>query len=1334
MQVRFLRVPTVVTPPAVIIKSEDGLGGSHELGGRWNLTPLLCALAGPSSLLAHPDVSLKAGREQWETYQKHFAPSSANSTCALVTLLLEHKADVDVVALQVGAEGCERPVPPLATASSSPRISWASLVLRGKQEGVAEQFDLCLEHTKTDRRQVHILRHRLQFCQLESELQTALSQQGGAEETHAAVQRWAVSVEQRSEQQTAQARDMAGRAKVPEGSGAWVEEYSRSCMAVAKEMEAMETFGWAEVSTGTIRLLDAFLSCLVDDSAALSTLASLFSRAKCPPDLRFANGSTMLLRAAAANRCATAKVLLEARADCLAVHEKTKDTALHLAVSESALETVQLLLRHEDRRHCLYARNADGKRPLECVSTAKKAASSAAAKAIRSELEAALAEEKALQRARDAAAAKAANNQVFSKMGAEGEKAERADAKRAADADASPAAGSATSPSPKENQSPQQSAAAKAVSVATALQAQILDESTATTRRDIEALLGEKAVEQQATLDLLALGGGGKASARPAPLRTAASAVASAPTSPGAGAVGEPAAAAAEAETDAASELVALSPRPAAQSIVAAVPAVAPPPLRARASFDELFENHPWRVLIVRPAAKDLAGLHVPDKEAALHSLARLAMGIWSGHDVKHLSGQTIPSELSLYESKFGKGARIIWTVGIDFVPMVGLYSQTIRVWAVDRSHDDAQRSIERVCKIHRRGLTSVLNRKLKSRVQRVKGTDVVLPKTYQVAPDGAVSLAQLEQRFEGGAAGSIAGVAAGSVALAEAGGVACSGVGGSASGGAEEHTVRYPPAVEQEDAFNLVKFYTLERSLVWSILAATFTEKLEFPFLPDEAEHLIISLTERRSILLIGRSGTGKTTIVVQRMWLQFRTRIEALQALQYDADAPSARDKAAGGDGAGASGGEAAPVAEAEKPASERGVGVPAASSAVSVDAAASVDAASSDAAASMHLHQLFVTANPILRTSVAKSFKALQSGFVESMREAAREGCAPESAHAAAAALATTAVTTAEADAELGSLDGVPEGQWPLFLRSHHWLRLLDGTLPEARRFFREEERAQAAAAASGWHAERGGLAEIPELFDEEEDDVDDDDDAADDGDGLGAEGAGGDGGAPTGGAARGAVRVEMTFDLFERVLWPLMVGKGMPGADDGKGPISEVVASKDLLDKVRRAPVKASLVFREIVSYIKGSSAALDSADGRLKRAAYLSVGKKMAPAFEKVDDAESGGGPSGSGGGGAATVGRELVYDLFLKYEAWKECFGAYDVMDATYAIYSALREEGYSGPRLDEVYVDEVQDFTQAELRLFLEVPATAPLHIRQPPLHRRRPPPHSHVALPCHC
>ena len=35
-------------------------------------------------------------------------------------------------------------------------------------------------------------------------------------------------------------------------------------------------------------------------------------------------------------------------------------------------------------------------------------------------------------------------------------------------------------------------------------------------------------------------------------------------------------------------------------------------------------------------------------------------------------------------------------------------------------------------------------------------------------------------------------------------------------------------------------------------------------------------------------------------------------------------------------------------------------------------------------------------------------------------------------------------------------------------------------------------------------------------------------------------------------------------------------------------------------------------------------------------------------------------------------------------------------MDVARHIFAQLQEAGYRGPRIDEVYVDEVQDFTQA--------------------------------------
>ena len=74
------------------------------------------------------------------------------------------------------------------------------------------------------------------------------------------------------------------------------------------------------------------------------------------------------------------------------------------------------------------------------------------------------------------------------------------------------------------------------------------------------------------------------------------------------------------------------------------------------------------------------------------------------------------------------------------------------------------------------------------------------------------------------------------------------------------------------------------------------------------------------------------------------------------------------------------------------------------------------------------------------------------------------------------------------------------------------------------------------------------------------------------------------------------------------------------------------------------------------------------------------------------------------GDGGASGGRVEAYDLYEKYEKWKDAIGAYDIMDVAGHLFAALSAHGYRGPRVDEIYVDEVQDFTQAELRLFILV------------------------------
>lgn len=354
------------------------------------------------------------------------------------------------------------------------------------------------------------------------------------------------------------------------------------------------------------------------------------------------------------------------------------------------------------------------------------------------------------------------------------------------------------------------------------------------------------------------------------------------------------------------------------------------------------------------------------------------------------------------------------------------------------------------------------------------------------------------------------------------------------------------------------------------AILSQTFSEKLEFPFLPDEAEHLIISLTESRSILLVGRSGTGKTTIIVQRLWLHWRLHYEKMLTLKY----------------------KCSPELEAPP------------------------------------LHQLFVTANPILRNSVSKSFKALQSGYV--LRDAGAQG-----------------EEASEEDA-LPSLVGLDKKEWPLFLRAHNWLRLLDATLETP--FFSAAERSAAASKTSGWHSEAGVMESL--LLDD-----DDLDDEADEG-GVEEERDNAEGEQAATMRDEGARRTEMTFELFETILWPhMLTHKASAAHKTTQQQLSAQAKTAEMRRAVERSSLKASMVFREICSYIKGSSESLDCPNGHLSKEQYCKqLGRKVAPSFDKASCASS--------EGTSATPGRADVYDLFLQYEEWKGVFGAYDVMDA----------------------------------------------------------------------
>ena len=123
------------------------------------------------------------------------------------------------------------------------------------------------------------------------------------------------------------------------------------------------------------------------------------------------------------------------------------------------------------------------------------------------------------------------------------------------------------------------------------------------------------------------------------------------------------------------------------------------------------------------------------------------------------------------------------------------------------------------------------------------------------------------------------------------------------------------------------------------------------------------------------------------------------------------------------------------------------------------------------------------------------------------------------------------------------------------------------------------------------------------------------------------------------------------------------------------------------------LSASSLYREIFSYIKGSAEAIACRDGFLTRAEYLALPSKMT----NVTSAQ-----------------REAVYDVFDKLRrrlrVKEQGVVYYDAFDLIQHLVAAIRGGGgvWACTALQRVFVDEVQDQTQAELQLLLTVTAEA--------------------------
>ncbi|XP_064597505.1 TPR and ankyrin repeat-containing protein 1-like [Liolophura sinensis] len=568
-------------------------------------------------------------------------------------------------------------------------------------------------------------------------------------------------------------------------------------------------------------------------------------------------------------------------------------------------------------------------------------------------------------------------------------------------------------------------------------------------------------------------------------------------------------------------------------------------PLKLETDFEldtRVFDHLAWEVECTAEVRRTFQDRKWPYglKKKAIDAIQRLGEGEWTDSLSKRV--QYVSADLKLFEAKISKDARILWELAISFSPRLSheqkpYYLEIIRVWDIVLDHDKLSHRIRRVEKSHRKGQTYLRSPKLvsvpTSRPSKTDNTRYRLPQRFTEAPE--------EECAE---------------------------------------VVLSPAANPNDNEYNVLKFYDFSSDVVRRILQQT-NENIDFPFKVTAVEQNIISLRPESVLLLAGRSGTGKTTCCLYRLWHSYKAYWS--QALCEEPLIPRGNPAEASGCGSSL------------KPTANYRVDMKNSASSSGLAKQASHHETLG------HLQQLFVTKNGILLSEVHKKFNEL------------RNGCDLNSLYSRPDSLLSN------------KLQDIPSRKYPLFVTSGKLLLMLDASLPGETFFERSENGTSAAddVCLSGAESSSPCLLEAR----------------------------------PSGNATSlGKISKRLvTYDVFVVELWP----------------------------KIRaKSKFQPSLVWTEIFTFIKGSFQSLLSQKGYLTSAQYQEVGRKCAPNF---------------------TGNRGDIYKIFTNYETERKRNGLFDECDLILNLHRRL-DKNVLGWKVDEMYVDETQDFTQAELSLLIRL------------------------------
>ena len=449
-------------------------------------------------------------------------------------------------------------------------------------------------------------------------------------------------------------------------------------------------------------------------------------------------------------------------------------------------------------------------------------------------------------------------------------------------------------------------------------------------------------------------------------------------------------------------------------------------------------------------------------------------------------------------------------------------------------------------------------------------------------------------------------------------------------------------PASSSELESHILKFYSFNTPLVRTVLESDTSRKVDFPFKMTELEHAIVNLHSLQTpVILTGGSGTGKTTCCLYRLWDNFKNYWE----------------KAA----------SAGPLF----PKYPRPLG--------------HVECSSEDDFLQKSSRQLlggqerntlgtkYLEGEDCTHSCIASStqFEEPQVSKRETQCSSIDSNGYGMYEHLHQVFITKTAVLCSETEKKFRGLcracpvakerlqfedqptptriQAVAETEWPLFVNSNDWLLILDASLP-GKPFFKRAEDGSLEKNIEGWGEEDNHLRFISAAELDEESDEEDNEEIA--------ETEGGNEGPKERGKRPKDPRREITYEVFQHEIWPKM--------------------KKSLKEKIDYHP---ALIWTEIRSFLKGSVQALMTENGFLSLAEYECLGRKRAPNFD---------------------ADRKVVYELFLHYQRERLRNGMYDTADLVFNFHRRLQSNTTPKWSIHQFYVDETQDFTQAELSLLI--------------------------------